>query len=540
MIASTERLNPVLVKEVRQSLRGKLFRVIFVLNLSVAALAAVLSLQGYADTNRAAPGREIFLVLHGIYAGCVFLLVPLMANRGMAAERDEETFDALIISGLAARQIVLGKWLASGVLMLLFLSASAPFLALGFALHGLDLLTSVALVFITSLAGLGLCLVGLLFATLVKNRALDTVMLGVQLVAAVMLFMMWLFFSEEWMRGEFFRAVAMSDFFVGAVAWLVFGCVVFRWMYCLTVARLSHPEENASTGLRVATLALTFVMLVGCVLVYFLGVRSAGMLHGSIMAAVVVLSVACLGIITERDALGRRSVEDLHTGRWRWPLSWMFLPGGGRGYAFYLAQLALFAALALLPIFVPGGTTREYTTGVLLVILTLVAFTGFPSRLAGDARCTPRARFSIRVCMPLLPFVLIVVALIAGLLTGDRDLINGNHALNPFWAIGEAMEHESGALWGFAIYGTMAVLSVLMNVPRMLRGRREVMALRRGGRVAVAGGAVVAAGSPASDGVSVQSAAQVSGAAPVPGDVPAPGAAPVPPVDDAVDAPRDG
>jgi hypothetical protein len=140
-----DRLNPILVKEVRQSLRGKYFRVLFWITLGVGTLIglSVVASLGGGDSDET--GQVFFMSMFGVLSAAVHCFVPFSAFLSTSAEWDENTYDLLVISNLRPRQIVQGKLLSALIQALLYYSTFGPFLVFAFLLNGVDLLSIVAL-----------------------------------------------------------------------------------------------------------------------------------------------------------------------------------------------------------------------------------------------------------------------------------------------------------------------------------------------------------------------------------------------------------
>jgi ABC-type transport system involved in multi-copper enzyme maturation permease subunit len=259
MSASTrlDRVNPVLVKEVRQAVRGKSFRGSFILALTIAAVvstAVLSSLNVENPQELARSGTNLFYALHAVFLFWALIAVPVQANRSMASERDERTFDALIISGLSPAQIVLGKWLSAGVSQLIFLLALLPFFATAATLYGLDLLMAVVLTLFACFLGLTLSLLGILAATLSQSKAIVSVLMMMFLATCGFAMLMMIALGQSAMYG--FGGFGSSDeFFVVMGLLSAASFFILFWLHGLAVATISHPEENGMLRVRWATLS---------------------------------------------------------------------------------------------------------------------------------------------------------------------------------------------------------------------------------------------------------------------------------------------
>ncbi|MEY2466614.1 MAG: hypothetical protein QOD03_1135 [Verrucomicrobiota bacterium] len=136
-------LNPIVIKELRQSMRSNFLTGTLLLLLSVLFLAFVACLAGQnllvGVTQRA--GLNISRALLAILTIGSLIFVPVFTGLRMAGERQEGALDLMFITTLAPLQIVRGKLVSGAYLAMMFFSAGAPFMALTNQLRGVDLPT---------------------------------------------------------------------------------------------------------------------------------------------------------------------------------------------------------------------------------------------------------------------------------------------------------------------------------------------------------------------------------------------------------------
>ncbi|MCK4300911.1 MAG: hypothetical protein KAX80_15330, partial [Planctomycetes bacterium] len=120
------RANPIVVKELRATVRQRRFLVIHF--LAVALLAAlvvavvIVSAGEELATYRASEvGQALFYTCAVVQAILIVLLVPGMTAPALVEERANQSLDLLVTTRLSPRQIVLGKLGASLVTVLLLL-----------------------------------------------------------------------------------------------------------------------------------------------------------------------------------------------------------------------------------------------------------------------------------------------------------------------------------------------------------------------------------------------------------------------------------
>jgi hypothetical protein len=133
-------LNPLLVREVRQSLRGRIFSGAIVLTSLISAIVLICGILAITAGRSRSDGNglEIFSVLYYLLWGLCCVLLPMSAATRFRAERGSGEFELFLITGISARQVVSGKLQAALVQVLLALSVAAPFLMICYLLRGIS------------------------------------------------------------------------------------------------------------------------------------------------------------------------------------------------------------------------------------------------------------------------------------------------------------------------------------------------------------------------------------------------------------------
>jgi hypothetical protein len=136
-----EAVGPIVVKEVRQGLRARVFGICFGLLLTLCLTVALIAAAEVHDNMAQALGpRYLTLFLGGLGVIC-FFVIPYTAYRSMTREREEETWVLLALTGLSSRRIVRGKVASALTQAVLYSSAGAPFMVFSYFLNGVDLPT---------------------------------------------------------------------------------------------------------------------------------------------------------------------------------------------------------------------------------------------------------------------------------------------------------------------------------------------------------------------------------------------------------------
>lgn len=133
--------NPLLLKELRLALRhGRPF---WLMGAYVGVLALVVA-YAYPNEIRLEPGRnpelgrDIFLIFSVAQALLVAMLTPAIASTTLTLEREKQTLESLIVSGLSVSEIVIGKFFYSLFHVFLLMISSLPLTSVCFMLGGVS------------------------------------------------------------------------------------------------------------------------------------------------------------------------------------------------------------------------------------------------------------------------------------------------------------------------------------------------------------------------------------------------------------------
>ena len=137
LIAASDWINPILVKETRQALKSKQFSWTLILVTLVILAWSILGIVGmipsiYYNSNGSALliGYVIILIVPAL------IVIPQATFRSMASELEDGTFETLSLSTLSPRQILVGKLSVAALQLVVYLSVIAPCIALTYLLRG--------------------------------------------------------------------------------------------------------------------------------------------------------------------------------------------------------------------------------------------------------------------------------------------------------------------------------------------------------------------------------------------------------------------
>ncbi len=250
-------LNPILLKELRQSVRSRFVSGAYCLFLLLMAIVTgVMLLNRTAHPHFCADalfgaGRDLFHALFVPLTLVCILFVPIYAGVRMAIERGDEHLDLQFITRLSAAAILRGKFLSALALIVLMTSAALPFLTLTFRLGGIDLPTTLLVLMLMLLVAALAVLFALLLGSLPGSRLwrvllgllglslLFTATTGTHTAAAAMI------------RSGIGSAVGSAAFWQGAGMTAGGGLILGGLMFALCTARISPPAANRALPIRI-------------------------------------------------------------------------------------------------------------------------------------------------------------------------------------------------------------------------------------------------------------------------------------------------
>lgn len=470
--AFPDRLNPILVKELRSALRGRYFRFLFPLTLLVATVVAVLVVVDGVDRNTDVLGRQLFQAMFVCLLLAVNGLVPFSAFLSMGNEWDEHTYDLLVLSKLEPKRIVLGKLVSVGAEAMLYFSAFAPFLVFAFLLRGIDIATIVVLVIGAAILSASSSAVALALSSMGRHRVVRVILMA---VLGAILFGAnagAIAFLDSYVR----RPTALNTVEAWQVLTITYALIALPGVLAAAAGTsvLAHVEENASTAPRVLVTALLVVMLGVATWVQGTSPSREMTLAVGVMCAIGV-ALCDLGFVTEGLRLSRRVRLLVPRKKIAALFSIPFLPGAGRGVLLLLFHLALIAiAVGVMEAMGPSASFTRGGSGSpsrrsFVFSCFLFVYLALPSLIATSACASARGRVIVRVLIPVVALLSIFLPMLLGFFVGASSWTDGRHIFNPIWV---AFDDEVAAGIVVALFAAVVLVA---NVPRVSTSVQEVL-----------------------------------------------------------------
>jgi hypothetical protein len=339
-----DRINPIVVKELRQAVQSK-----FVVAVLLLFLLFQVSLIGFflvvnSTREEAYPleresGGAVFAFVQSILLITCMLFIPLYTGFRLAAERSDTNVDLLFITTLPPRAVVWGKSWAALVLALLIFSACAPFMAFSYLLRGIDMpsiLLVLAIDFLAVAAGVQLAI----FVALIPTNRVFKAILGLLGFAGLVL----ICYATLSFTVSIVVQPGLAIDLESRQSWAGLGCIVaavlaiMGLLFSWSVALISPPSANRALGVRVAMLLAW--LATGVASGIWTRALSADV-PGAILPVIVwlvamgvVAGLAIVIAVNEREEWGPRVARTIPRRWWLRGPSFLFTSGAASGVTF--------------------------------------------------------------------------------------------------------------------------------------------------------------------------------------------------------------
>ncbi|MBK8096774.1 MAG: hypothetical protein IPK26_06685 [Planctomycetes bacterium] len=485
----SDRLNPILVREVQQAVKGRMF---FLAVLAALVVSIGIAIVVAIDLNVTADdGRDVFNAGLACLVPLVLFIVPMQAYQAMRMELRAGIVEQLLLSKLRPWRIVLGKLGTAMVQYFLFLSVLAPVLSLTYLLRGVDL-PSIGWSLMFSLVfclGATACAVSAAAQGVIPGLQ-PLANLGIAFGLGMGTIGMMVYVGD----GEYLRDLGWGT---RSAEWALIVTTIVGGTLCgivlsamVAASLLTHGFENRSTPFRLFLIGMV-VVTVGWVWVFAPPTAMRYVLPG--IATFLALLGAGFGIfmVTEPQHLSPRARALAPKSRLLSVLVAALLPGRDRGLLFMILYQALVAGVVGVSWVAAGGMSGTmsargmwevygFTLAYVLIYLCLGRFvrTLLPA--------TPMGGNLGRIAIPLLVMVFTIVPfLFDALVQGHVRGWHVGHALDPFFTIEKFAWRDRGE---DVIVGLLILAGVLvaLSLPALLRGLAEAAVARQAAMAAAA------------------------------------------------------
>lgn len=254
LVDFSDRLNPMLVKELRQGLRGVGFVILFITLQALLAFILLIT-AGAASSDNA--GHLLSRTIFFLFSFAVLIVQPLRGISALSSEVRGNTIDLLCLTKLSAWRITFGKWISLVSQSALILTAVIPYLILRYFFGDMQIFSELLLLLSIFLASATLTAFTVGFSGIGSN----IIRVLLPIVGSFFLFMaVWsIFVSNRYAYQEIIELFSLttSSSLLGVLAFVVM-CIYAGWM-CLDIgcSQIAPVAENRTTLKR----TVSFLMI---------------------------------------------------------------------------------------------------------------------------------------------------------------------------------------------------------------------------------------------------------------------------------------
>lgn len=341
--AIDDRINPIMVKELRQALRGKFFWTVLLLFLVFQCMVLTFSIDYHSIASSSSGSDTMYLLLYVLVFSSL-LLIPLYTGFRFASESYEGSDELLFITTITPNSIIRGKFLAAMSIVLLLYSAFVPFMAMTSFLSGVDPSLAAVLLGIAFLLSAASIMFQICVAALARSNSAINLLKIFSFISQMILFFYTTSIFSELVRYGFSRVFHTNH--EAQVTLTIAGIIMGIAMFCYYAAAgiISANGTNRTGGLRRFS---TFFWLFSLAVALYWANKTTSLLPVIIWAYLMTnwICLLCLVSISERDCLSRRLARQLSPHVWGRRFNLLFFSGAAGGVVW--TSLLFFATIAV-------------------------------------------------------------------------------------------------------------------------------------------------------------------------------------------------
>jgi hypothetical protein len=337
-VAFSDRMNPLVVKELRQGVRSRALWSAFALLLTACLVISLMAFLGSVSGELKGDGRHYFVAFYTCTCLVYLFVIPSMAYQSLVREQEGDTWPLLTMTGLGARRVLRGKMGSALVIAVLYSSVVLPFILFAYYLNGIELTTILYLVAAAFTLMLFLTFTSVCWATFGNNRVVRGAIRAVFVFGTLWIASVMAGLSYGFIEGGH-RWTSENVQVAASLLWMM---VSFSYLFHeVAVSRLSLESEDFSRGPRRAVLiqVLGTWALAAAVWHFNGGDRDLALVPQLWMCGF--LSLSGVYLASDRDGVPRALVGRLRG----WNL---LLPGAVRGFRLFVLLVGVSTAVSAL------------------------------------------------------------------------------------------------------------------------------------------------------------------------------------------------
>lgn len=190
------QINPILKKEMMVGSRSMKmsWAIMAICGILTAIVVFVLIITNLASSYAGYSYNSLivlFPVLGCTECGLLSLMIPVITSASISGEREKQTLDIMLTTPLSPMSIVKGKLMSAMMIVMMYMIASVPVMAIAFVLGGLSWWNLIGLFIMLIYLGIYVGSVGIFCSSVVKKSiaaTILTIVIGIGILVGTALF----------------------------------------------------------------------------------------------------------------------------------------------------------------------------------------------------------------------------------------------------------------------------------------------------------------------------------------------------------------
>ena len=250
----SDRVSPMIVKELRQGMRTRTFTGTFLILQSILGFGMLVALLAEGGDTGKLISTMVF-VLFGIVA---IILQPLRGVMAVASEFKDDTLELMSLTRLSSLRIVFGKWASIVGQTALMLSATIPYLVMRYFFGGMQLFAELTLLFVIFF--LSACLTGVTVGLSCSRSVLVRALVPLALIPAGFGLVVWVADVGDDLVNLF--SWQSKEVSIALLTMAVLAAYIGYYFLDMGVSRIAALAENHAMRKRLVSLVLLAIVLV--------------------------------------------------------------------------------------------------------------------------------------------------------------------------------------------------------------------------------------------------------------------------------------
>ena len=267
--------NPILMKELRSRMRGSKAYWVLLVYLVVLSFALVIAYLAWWHTSGYSGGsfvigRLFFRTLFYVQVGLVCLITPGLTAGAITLEKEQRTYDLLVMTSMKARSMIAGKLVSAISFVVLLMVSSVPLVSVCFLLGGVSPGEVFFSYLVLLLAAFMYGSLGLMWSSVARNTTTATLMTYATVIVLFAGTLLPLAPPTEALRavnpaGALQYAMSVEQYFTfhlpAWIASLILNGLAGILFLMVSIRKVDSYDTDTSLGLRLQSLLLYSAVL---------------------------------------------------------------------------------------------------------------------------------------------------------------------------------------------------------------------------------------------------------------------------------------